>query len=171
MANEKGKKPRKIIFNEEIDSNIDGFALCITLIIIGLFLTFRSEYLGSEKFSTIIRWIFIIFGSLGLVVEMGKFKNKEIKGFDNLLVGLILLGAWIVCFMLWNIWYINVLALFFLILGLFGFFRGLIQIVYSFILARKGKSKGAVATNILLLLTEIMGMALVVVQIIQVLNT
>ena len=68
-------KEKKIVFSEEIDSTISGFALVITFIVIGIFLIFNKEYFGNQIVSAVIQWLFIIIGCLGFATEISKI-NK-----------------------------------------------------------------------------------------------
>lgn len=70
----KEKKPKKVVFSEEIDSRIDGLTLGFAFVVVGLFLLFVPDYFGSKLAGQIIRWIFIGIGALGLFVEFGKLK-------------------------------------------------------------------------------------------------
>lgn len=55
MVSEKKKiKEKKIMFSEEIDSLINGLVLGLTFVIIGLILTFKSDYFGNNIANTIV---------------------------------------------------------------------------------------------------------------------
>lgn len=170
MKTKEQKAEKKIVFSEEIDSQIDGLTLGFSFIVIGLFLLFVPDYFGNELAGKIVRWIFIVIGSLGLVVEFGKLKpTSNIKGFDELWVGALLLGGWAALFFSTQhpIWHI--VGFFCMIIGTYGTFRGLFRIIYSIHLNRKNETqtKGTVVSDVLIFLTKIFSLALVVLQLVN----
>ncbi len=167
---QKEKKPKVPVFSEEIDSKINGLALGCAFIFIGLFLLYVPDYFGSRVVGQIIRWIFIAIGLFGLFAEFSKLKPiSNIKGFDDLWVGVILLAVWLAIFLITRNWIFNTLGFFLLIFGIFGSFKGLITIIYSIHQNRKNqeKTKGAMITNVLLFLTKVFSLALVVLQFVK----
>lgn len=69
-------------------------------------------------------------------------------------------------------WIGNLIGFFFLILGLYGSCRGIIEIGYSIVKINKEhketqKSKLEIIKEIILIISEIAGMALIVIQILQ----
>lgn len=167
------KNKKKIIFSEEVDNKISGFALVLTFLSIGIFLLLFPNYFGNKFAATIIRWIFILIGIIGLIVELSKTKNSNIKGFDDFIIGVVLVGVWTVLFVYINIWWINVISFFVFLMGLYGLYEGLIEIIYSTIQTVKNhkETKKRVTTDIGLLLTKILSLILVIVQIIKALGT
>ena len=93
MAN---KKNKKIIFNEEIDSAISGYTLAITFVGIGVFLLNNLDYFGNNIVSIVILSIFSFIGIIGTFIELGK--NKEIKGFDDIGMGLFFFIPWLLIY-------------------------------------------------------------------------
>ena len=170
---EQKKKEKKITFSEEIDSSISGFSLVITFIIIGIFLLFNKDYFGNETVSTWVQWIFIIIGCLGFGTEVSNMNKKRgIKGIDNLVLGIAFIAIWAIIYYRFNHWVANTISFFFMIFGLYGGVRGIIEIVYSISKIGKEKSedesdKLSVVKEIILILSEIAGMGLIVVQILQ----
>lgn len=164
------KNNKKIVFSKDVDSKISGLALVLAFLSIGIFLLLFPNYFGNKLAATIIRWIFILIGIMGLIVEFPKPKNSNIKGFDNFILGAVLVGVWIVLFLYINIWWINIISFFILPIGLFGLYRGLIEIIYSSAQAIKNQETNkSVTTDIVLLLTKIISLVLVIAQIIKVL--
>lgn len=167
------EKEKKIRFSEEVDSAIDGFALVITFITVGIFLIFNKNYFDNQTTSTVMQWLFIIIGCLGFGTEISKMnKNRGIKGIDDLMVGIVLLIIWalIYHFVKQNIG--HVIGFFVLIIGLYGGCRGLIEIIYSITKIgrenkKKKESKLSVVKEIILMTSEIAGIALIVIQILQ----
>lgn len=169
MSEEK-KKQKKIIFSEEIDSKIDGLTLGFAFIVVGLFLLLVPNYFGKELVGQIVRWIFIVIGVLGLLVEFSKSKPiSDIKGFDDLWVGALLLAGWAALFFLVkdSLW--NIAGFFCLVFGMYGVFRGIFRIIYSIRLNQKNKAqtKENIASDVFLFLTKLVSLALVVLQLVK----
>lgn len=163
-------KTKKVVFSEEIDSRINGLTLGFAFIVIGLFLLFVPDYFGSKLAGQIVRWIFIGIGVLGLFVEFGKLKPiSNIKGFDDLWCGVLFLAGWAALFFLTQHWIWNVLGFILLVIGVYGTFLGLFRIVYSIRLNRKERTqtKATIISDIIMLLTKVVSLALVVLQLIN----
>lgn len=166
----KGKKSKKIIFSEEIDSRIDGLSLGFAFIIVGLILLFIPDYFPNNLVGKIIRGIFIALGIFGLFIEFGKLKPiSDIKGFDDLSVGIFFLAIWVAFFVHTQHWFGCTVGFICLIIGVYGASRGLIKIIYSIWINQKNKAhkKGEIASDILILLTKLASLALVLFQLIK----
>lgn len=164
---QKEKKQRKIVFSEEIDSRIDGLTLGFAFIAVGLFLLFVPDYFGNKLAGQIVRWVFIVIGVLGLFVEFGKVKPiSDIKGFDDLWVGVLFLAVWTALYFLTQNILCSIAGFFCLVFGVYGAFRGLFRIIYSIRLNRKNKvqSKSTIVSDVLIFLTKVISLALVVLQ-------
>ena len=169
----KEKKPQKIVFSKDIDSLINGLTLGFSFVAVGLFLILFPNYFGNEFIGQLIRWIFIGIGVLGLCIEFGKLKPmSNIKGFDDLWMGILLLSVWAVLFFVAENKLFNIIGFFFLMIGTYGTFQGLLKIIYSVHLIRKEKlqSKGTIFSDILVLMTKTISLALVVLQLIKAFN-
>ena len=160
------KKPKKIMFSEDIDSKISGFSIAFAFIAIGIFLTYDQNYFGNELLSTIIRWIFIGIGAIGLCSEWKKGFKSEIKGISTFMTGAVLIAIWLILYLSLSSSLVNLIAFFFLMFGLYGSFRGIFEIGYSIkeLLNAKKKEKSNILTDVLLLMTTILGLILVVMQ-------
>jgi len=172
MQKQKEPKQDEIIFNQEIDGRINGFALVLAFIVIGLFLTFYTNYFGNLMISNIIRWVFISIGILGFLVEFPKIIKDKIKGTNGFILGIIFLSIWAVCFISLNIWFINLITFFFLVFGLFGSFKGAFEMIYSFWRIHKEhkENKGKISADVLLIISYILGIALVIIQLVKALD-
>jgi len=166
---QKEKKQRKIVFSEEIDSRIDGLTLGFAFIAVGLFLLFVPDYFGNKLAGQIVRWVFIVIGVLGLFVEFGKVKPiSEIKGFDDLWVGILFLAIWTALYYLTQNFLLNIVGFFCLVFGVYGAFRGLFRIIYSIRLNRENvHSKSTIVSDVLIFLTKVISLALVVLQFVK----
>lgn len=164
------KKKKKIIFSEEIDSKINGLTLGSAFIVVGLFLLLIPNYFGNELVGKIVRWIFIVIGVSGLLIELGKSKPvSDIKGFEDLWAGVLLLAIWATIFFLVKNLLWNIAGFFCLIFGVYGVFQGVFRIIYSMLLNQKDKvqTKGNIASDILLFLTKVVSLALLVLQFVK----
>ena len=92
MAN-KEKKPKKIVFSEEIDSALEGYALSLIFIGIGLFLLLKPDYFAEPIVSYIVGAAVGLFGVMGMGVELSK--TAKIKGIDMLSIGAALFAVWL----------------------------------------------------------------------------
>lgn len=161
------------MFSEEIDDAISGYALGITFIAISALLLYHTEYFPSHIVSCAIG---IAFGSLGVIgcgLELSK--SIKLKGMDNLTVGFILLVLWYIG---WkaslNVW-INIAMFFVLIIGTYGFVRGGIELIYSLINSMSSSSKNPNSKttnfkNAFLLLTQVLGFVLTILNILQIIG-
>lgn len=157
-------KKEKTNFSKEVESRISGFALVFTLIVVGLVLQFNDSYFGNSIITKVIEWVCVVFGVLGFVVELGKAKN-DIIGLDNLLLGLLLCGGWFALFKFTNHWLANTLSFILLVMGLFGFFSGIQEVLYSVLYRDKANKSDKEKGDLLLFLTKLLGVILVVIQI------
>lgn len=170
---EQNKQAKKVTFSEEVDSSISGFALVITFIIVGIFLLFNKDYFGNQIVATIIQCLFITIGLLGFGTEISKLnKNRGIKGIDDLIIGIIIVAIWAVIYYWVKNWIGNLIGFFFLIIGLYGGCRGILEILYSLTKINREhketqKSRIEIIKEIILILSEIAGIALIVIQILQ----
>lgn len=170
-------KEKKIVFSEKIDSTISGLALVLTFILIGVFLLFNSQYFGNEITAKVIQWIFIVVGTLGFGSEISKIKKdkeKRIKGIDDIITGIVVILIWFLVYKIVNNTTGNSIAFLLLILGTFGTFKGIIEVIYSAMQLKKEKSNKKVNTEIMkdvmLMLSQIAGICLIAVQILQALG-
>lgn len=172
MGKQNQSKQNEIIFSKEIDDKINGFAVVITFIITGLFLIFNMNYFGNLMVSNIIRWIFIAIGILGFFVEFPKIIKNKIKGISDFILGIVFLSIWAICFFSRNIWLINIISLFFFVFGLFGSLKGFFEIICSLRSIRREhiENKGIITVDVLLIISHMLGIALVIIQIIKALN-
>ncbi len=170
------KKEKEIIFNESVDDSIFGFALVLTFLSIGIFLMLGNTLFA--EFDLIIRIAFIIIGIVGFFTEMDKLNKKyNIVGSNNVFRGLTFLtflyliyikvkySSWIVLFKLLYI----IAFLLLLLMGMSWIYQGLIQFAYSIYTNKKSNklNKKKTASSIIVVVTQILGLALVILQIIE----
>lgn len=110
---------------------------------------------------------------MGFGTEISKMnKDRGIKGIHNLITGIIVVSIWATMYYFIKNWIGNLVGFFFLIIGLYGSCRGIIEIGYSVVSINKEhkatqKSKIGILKEIILILSEIAGIALIVIQILQ----
>lgn len=172
------KKKNNIVFNENIDSSINGFALVIAFIIIGIILQFDNSFFGNA--TSIIKIVFIVIGILGLFTEISKLNiNYEIKGLNNIGSGLFLL---IISYLLKvyinpNNWFeilfilYEVFLFFIILISVYGLCKGLIEMFFSLYKNYKEKNKKMnLFSSIMVVLTQLFGLILLVAQIYDIFN-
>ena len=153
------KKESKIIFDEKIDKSISGFALVFAFIIIGILLQFDSSFFGEA--TSVIKITFIIVGILGLLTEISNLNiNYNIKGLDNIGIGFFLLVA------SYLLKVFETGLFFFLLISMYGFCRGIIEMFYSIYKNYKEKHiKENLFSSIIVTLTQLFGLVLIFAQI------
>lgn len=163
---EKQKKQKKITFSEEIDSSIGGLALGTTFVVMAV-LVWQLEFFHNVIVDRIIEVVLILIGILGTLTELGKLHKGDIKGIDDLVVGVIVTS--VPLFFVWKFdkLIINIICFLILIIGVFGFFSGVIKIIYSLALVRrKTVNKKVKIINGITLITEVVALAVVVLQLV-----
>ena len=173
----KNKRPKKILFSEQIDSAINGYALAFSFLGIGAFLFLRPNYFFAPIVSYILGAFLGIIGVLGTGIELSK--SAKIKGMDNLALGLILLVVWLVTYTKISANWSNILFFPLLVFGAYAVCLGLIQGGYSIVSNTKssrasneeGHSKGSAIGQIILFLTQICGLIIAILNVIKAVNT
>ena len=82
---------KEYTFSSEIDDKINGFSLALTFVIVGIGLSIVPNFFEISIVTEVIRWLFIIIGTLGFFVEISKTKKKlNVKGFSDLGAGILI---------------------------------------------------------------------------------
>lgn len=164
------KDIKKIVFSEEVDSAINGYALSITFISVGLFLLNNLNYFGNSIVSIVILIFFTIIGIAGVFLELSK--NKLLKGVDDFGTGAIFFGGWLGIYLFINVTWLNIVSFVALIFGIYGMSLGLIRVVYSILNDAKQSDKRFKKSivNILKLLPSLASFVLVVFNIIKIIH-
>ena len=174
---EKETKPKKVLFSEEIDSAINGFAVGFLFIGIGLFLLLKPDYFTVPMVSYIIGAIVGLFGVAGTGVELSH--ATKIKGMDSFSLGAVAFIGWLVQYIYIGRLWSNILFFALLIFGGYGLLLGLFQAIYSIIHNVKqqsitpenganGKvSVGKLLSQIVLFLTQLCGLAVAVLNVLK----
>lgn len=169
------EKQKKVVFSKEIDSSITGYAIGISFLAVGVFLLMKPDYFYIPIISYIFGALIGLFGMIGTSIELSK--SVKIQGTDSLIIGLIFFSVWLVLYLKVESIWLNVLSFFLLVFGCFLLLQGLIQSVYSIILNAKNRKneenaqhKGGVVSQLILLLTQLSGLALAIVNVIKAVN-
>ena len=167
--NIKKRKEKKIIFSEKVDDAINGYSLGISFVLISLFFFWQDTYLLNIGVTQATDTIIGIIGLCALAVQLNK--SASIKGFDDFGIGLTFVLLWLVCYVKLNLFWLNFLLIFPLILGVYGTIRGIIEIAYSFFIRtvanKDDKSKTTRIKEVFLLITQIFGLILTVLNILK----
>ena len=172
----KEKRPKKIIFSEEVDSAINGFAVGILFIGIGLFLMLKPDYFAEPVASYIIGAVIGLLGVMGTGVELSK--STKIKGLDMLSVGATMFVCWLVQYVYIHALWANIAFFPLLVIGAYGILLGLFRTIYSIFENSKhrpskdgdkanGISIGKLVSQIVLFLTQLCGLAVAVLNVLK----
>jgi len=167
---ENKKKEKRIVFSEKIDDNINGYSISFTFIAIALFLFWRQDYLKS---AVVTQTVGVVVAALGILMcSLQLSKTTQIEGLANFSVGLVAFILWLILYIKVNWLLINLLAIALLTFGLYGMIRGIIEIGYSvwtkIIISTEEKPKSVKAKEVFLLITQIFGFALTVLNILKI---
>lgn len=172
------KKEKSVVFDEKIDSSINGFSIVLAFIIVGIMLEFDNSFFGVATKS--VQITFIIVGILGLTTEIKNLNlSYNIKGLDNLIMGIFLLGItyimkiyiapqnWFFIFK-----YVYEIILFLIMLfSIYGLSRGLIEMIYSLYKNYKENNKKKnLFSSAIVIISQILGLALIVAQIYEIIK-
>ena len=168
------KKMRKIVFSEEIDAKINGLAVGISFLGIGIFLLFESDYFFIPFVTYLVGGVI---GFLGVGVTSAYLsKDEKIKGLGNFFMGIGLLLIWFFVYANLKSVFANVIFFAFLIVGCFAILQGIFQAMYSIFAnirltesENSGKS-GIIKNNIgqiLIFLTQFCSLIIAVINIVK----
>lgn len=168
-------KEKKYTFNEAIDNSINNLSVSLTFILIGVLLYFEILKFGNELTSNVIQWCFIIFGVLMIFTGLGKTGDDnpyKIKGFDSLSIGFIFIIIWYF-FRNFTFFPFIILSVLILIVGVYGFIRGILEILYSLKLKFTKLKKESIlkfTSELILFLAKISSLILTILNILKALN-
>lgn len=163
------------MFSDKIDSAINGYALGISFVGIGVFLLLNPDYFAIPIVSYIIGAIIGIIGVLGTGVELSK--ASRVKGLGNIVVGLIFLAVWLIGYLKAQLLPLNIVLFVCLIIGCYAVCLGLFQSLYSIIRnlqesRKEGKSSkskvvGNFITQAVLFLTQVCGLIIAILNVMK----
>ena len=168
------KKPRekKIVFSEKVDDAITGYSLGLSFILISLFFFWQDTYLLYREFTQVVGTLVGVLGLSAVAIQLNK--SASIKGFDSLGIGLAITLIWLICYLKLNWFWLNLLLILPLALGVYGTIRGVLEIAYSFItrtvVNKDDKPKTTRIKEAFLLITQILGLILTILNILKILG-
>lgn len=136
---------------------------------ISAFLLINNTYFHWTILTYLIGAVFGVIGVAGIGTELDK--NKKIKGIGNIVIGLIFLGIWIALFLLLkNNPIANTIGMPALIIGAYGFVRGLIELFYSVWIEtiNSERSLPKITKAIFVFITQLCGLALTILNILKI---
>lgn len=157
-------KEKSIVFSKEVDSSINGFAVGISFSLISAFMFWKSDYFSLPVITYSVGALLGAIGIWGCGIEISRI--IRIKGFSDFILGAFFLLLWGVLYFVFNLLVLNVIGFLLLVLGCYGSLRGLFFIGYSFAVGMKGK--GGLLKNLLLLLTQLSGVILTILNILKI---
>lgn len=160
-------KEKKVIFSEEIDSSIDGFALGITFVLVAFFEVYFKIF-GNRMVEIVLAIGLLLFGIFGTLIEIGKISTDNIKGGDDLVTGLFLAAPSVFIIFKFNKVILNIIMFIVLASGIFGAMKGVIEILYSLkIKRRKTENKKVEVMQIVVAATEVVALAVAIIQLVN----
>lgn len=160
-------KEKKVIFSEEIDSSIDGFALGITFVLVAFFEVYFKIF-GNRMVEIVLAIGLLLFGIFGTLIEIGKISTDNIKGGDDLVTGLFLAVPSVFIIFKFNKVILNIIMFIVLAFGIFGAMKGVIEILYSLkIKRRKTENKKVEVMQIVVAATEVVALAVAIIQLVN----
>lgn len=160
-------KEKKVIFSEEIDSSIDGFALGITFVLVAFFEVYFKIF-GNRMVEIVLAIGLLLFGIFGTLIEIGKISTDNIKGGDDLVTGLLLAAPSVFIIFKFNKVILNIIMFIVLAFGIFGAMKGVIEILYSLkIKRRKTENKKVEVMQIVVAATEVVALAVAIIQLVN----
>lgn len=160
------KKERKVVFSEEIDSSITGFALGISFVLLAG-LTYYFDFFHWVIADGIISIILLVVGIGGTCIEIGRLNEEKIKGKDDLLLGLFFTIPALIFIFIYDHIILNIICFIVLLLSLFGTIKGIIEVTYSMrIQKRKSHNKKIEVLRFITIITEVLALAVAIFQLI-----
>ena len=160
-------KEKKVIFSEEIDNSIDGFALGITFVLVAFFEVYFKIF-GNRMVEIVLAIGLLLFGIFGTLIEIGKISTDNIKGGDDLVTGLFLAAPSVFIIFKFNKVILNIIMFIVLAFGIFGAMKGVIEILYSLkIKRRKTENKKVEVMQIVVAATEVVALAVAIIQLVN----
>lgn len=167
MTDMSKQKDKKIVFSEEIDSSINGIALGTAFVMLSIFVVYFKIF-NNTIVEKVIAVILLAFGIAGTLTEIGRIKKEDIKGVDDLIVGLLLTVFSVVVILKFRNVALNIGLFIVLLLGSYGMIRGILEILYSLKLQRRKSNNVKIEImKIVVAITEFISLIVVILQLIK----
>ena len=102
-------------------------------------------------------------GIAGTLTEIGRIKKADMKGLDDLIVGLLLTVVSVVVILKFRNVALNIGLFIVLLLGSYGMIRGILEILYSLKLQRRKSNN----VKIVVAVTEFISLIVVILQLVK----
>lgn len=160
-------KKKNIMFSEEIDSSINGFALGTSFVIVALFIMYFGVF-NNLIVERVVAIVLLLFGIAGTMTEIEKIKKSDIKGFGDFVLGLFFIVPSLFVIIKIDIIWFSVPMLVLFLFGVYGLMKGIFEIIYSLKLRkRESSNKKIEIMQIVVTLTEIIALIVAVLQLVS----
>ena len=150
---------------------INGISIALAFLGVAVFLYLSPVYLGNSIVSLVCSIILGVVGIAGLGIELNKLSSKpKGLGFDNLGIGLIFIIIWSLLYYYFNITWVNIFGLLFLIFGTYGTFRGVISVFYNLLTDNNDSKKIKWVVKLPVFIAQLAGFVLTILQILEVIK-
>ena len=153
--------------NENQKNVIEGFSLALSMLIVSLFLYMNPEFLKVEKVSYITGTILGIIGIVGIFIELGRLNEKFEESLKDIIASVLLALCVYTIYLYFTNMFVKFVIIFFALISLYAFIRGLLKIIVNIINEKKSK---ILFTQLIALLLNILLIGLTVLQIVQIFN-
>ncbi len=161
------QKDKKIVFSEEIDSSINGIALGTAFVMLSIFVVYFKIF-NNTIAEKVIAVTLLVFGIAGTLTEIGRIKKEDIKGLDDLIVGLLLTILSVVIILKFRNATLNIGLFIVLLLGSYGMIRGILEVFYSLkIQRRKSNNVKIEIMKSVVAITEFVSLIVVILQLVK----
>lgn len=161
------QKDKKIVFSEEIDSSINGIALGTAFVMLSIFVVYFKIF-NNTIAEKVIAVTLLVFGIAGTLTEIGRIKKEDIKGLDDLIVGLLLTILSVVIILKFRNATLNIGLFIVLLLGSYGMIRGILEVFYSLkIQRRKSNNVKIEIMKSVVAITEFISLIVVILQLVK----
>lgn len=164
-----------IIFNDNILNIINAVSLLFTYLFMGIIICIDKNFFG--KVTRAIEIAFVVVGIIGFIFEVRRLnKNFSIKGIDNVLISSLLFPMFLLakCCVSTDgcnnfiVFIYQILIFVILLLMIFLFCKGIVEVIYSLYLKHKEKSIGFMLSSIIIMFGQVFGLILICVHIFQI---
>jgi hypothetical protein len=144
-------------------SIIEGISLSAAFLLIGIFVYCTPNYLGGDTATSVVSGICFFIAFMGFTSEISKSVENANNLFSGILAGVFLISIWAVLYHYFPIWWVNLITLFILLIGVYGMIISIIEIC-SYI---KMGNRGNVFVRVVIVGSEIIAFVASIITILQ----
>ncbi|OTY31097.1 MULTISPECIES: hypothetical protein [Bacillus cereus group] len=140
--------------NEQEDTKkiLEGIAVAFAFLVVGLVLYFIPDYLGNKYVTLVVSIILLTIAIIGFSIEISKTLNGSSDFTINIVLGGLFVTAAYTLHYYFPIWWINILGLIILLMGVYAVVLGMMKLV-AYVFNSNG---GSISTKIFLIITQIL---------------